>query len=577
MSRLPPGCRRLAVLVLGLATIGLTDCAAVDFSQPWNPSTPLPQFITHDYVDPANIAAIAKYRSGVGHPFSDNYEFNDRSLKYYFEPLKKYLNTQQSLPLFAPATGTIAAVVPEEQVLSNGDIRGNQVTINPDGFPAFEIRLFHVNLAAGLGAGAHVNAGDPIGYADIRESVDFDMAVGAAWNATQLNPNAGQSSAPPGYRLLSPCDLMNDATFAHFAAYGITDRSDLIVPLAYRNANPGQFGSEDTYNFDPTEYAVFLRAPDIGVQPTGLVLNPGSSGYFSVLAAAQGTSLAYQWYLNSAPISDGSAYSGSTGSVLNFFSAGAAQAGAYTVAVTNPYGTTISDPATLTVLAAPVALPVITSQPVGQTVQAGSNVILSVGATGFGLNYQWTLNNGYISGATTTGPSLTLNSVGAAQAGSYAVIITNPAGLVSSNPAVLNVIVKPPVITIQPTNLTVGPNFSATFSVSASGSGLNFQWLHNGLPVISAGNTVVSSNATSSSLTLFDVSSPITGNFVVTVSNSAGSVTSNAVTLTLVTPIPSSGSGGGGGGAPSLWFLGSLATLAGARFLQVRRPQVLRN
>lgn len=567
-----PGClrslRRWAqwgCLATGLAATGVSPCRAIDFTQPWNPSAPLPQFITHDYVDPAAIAAIAKYRSGVGHPFSDNYEANDRSLKYYFEPLKKYLNTELTLPLFAPATGTIASVAPEEQVLSNGDIRGSQVTIDPDGYPAFEIRLFHVDLAAGLGSGAHVNAGDPIGYADIRESVDFDLAVGAAWNATQLYPNPGQSTAAPGYRLLSPADLMTDAIFGHFVPYGITDRTQMIVPLAYRNANPGQFGSEDLYNFDPTEYAVFLRPPDFGSQPASVVVNPGLSGYFSAVAAPQGAPLSFQWYRNGVPIFDSGSYAGTATSNLGFYSASAALAGTYAVVATNPYGSTTSDPAVLTVLSVPVGLPVITAQPVGQTVYGGSNVTLSVGATGYSLNYQWALNGGYLFGATS--PTLALTAVGAGQAGTYTVYITNPAGGVGSAPAVLNVIVLPPVITGQPSSVAAGENTTVNFSVSASGSGLVFQWYKNGVPLSSVANTVITSNATSSTLTLFDVNSVFAGSYTVSVSNTAGSVTSGAAALTLANPGPSPGpgDGGGGGGAPSLWFYGALAILAGFR------------
>ena len=568
-----PSMRRwahLGLMALGLSAAAVLPCSAVDFSQPWNPATPLPQFITRDYVDPANLVAIAKYRSGVGHSYTDNYESADRSLKYYFEPRKKYLNTQQSLSLFAPTSGTITSVTPEQQVLSNGDIRGNQILISPDGYPAFEVHLFHVNLSPGLGTGAHVTAGNFIGYADLRESVDFDLAVGAAWNAVQVYPNTGQSSAPPGFRLLSPFDLMTDSNFAHWSAYGITDRSQLMVPLAYRNAHPGQFGSEDLYNFDPIEYAVLLTAPDIGAQPASLVLNPGSYGFFSVSASGQGTPLTYQWYLNGNTVADGGLYSGSATATLNFFSASAVQAGTYTVVVTDVYGSVTSDPATLTVLAVPVDLPVITTQPVGGTVNAGTNVTLSVGATGFGLNYQWTLNNGYLFGA--TGPSLTLNSVGASHAGSYVVYITNPAGTVGSIPAVLNVLVSPPVITVQPSSQAVGMNTTATLSVSASGSELVFQWYRNGIPLSSFTNTVIASTANSSTITLFDINSALTGTYTVSVTNTAGSVTSNAAALTLApnTPSGGSGGGGGGGGAPSLWFDGALAILGGVRLWAAR-------
>ena len=71
--------------------------------------------------------------------------------------------------------------------------------------------------------------------------------------------------------------------------------------------------------------------------------------------------------------------------------------------------------------ATPVA-PAITTQPVGQTVAAGSTATFSVTATGaVPLSYQWRLNGTAISGATSA--TLTLTSVQANQAGSYSVVI----------------------------------------------------------------------------------------------------------------------------------------------------------
>ena len=63
------------------------------------------------------------------------------------------------------------------------------------------------------------------------------------------------------------------------------------------------------------------------------------------------------------------------------------------------------------------------------------------------------------------------------------------------------------------------------------------------------------------------------GTYTVTVSNSVGSVTSNAAILTVnpePMPPPSSGGGGGGGGALSPWFL---ATLCLATWLRHRRAR----
>ncbi|MGN0972982.1 MAG: hypothetical protein ACI4OY_13570, partial [Aristaeellaceae bacterium] len=63
----------------------------------------------------------------------------------------------------------------------------------------------------------------------------------------------------------------------------------------------------------------------------------------------------------------------------------------YRCQVTSSYGTVVvSDPATLTVVAAPA----ITSQPQNVTTEAGMEATFTVAATGTGLTYQWQQKNG---------------------------------------------------------------------------------------------------------------------------------------------------------------------------------------
>jgi cyclophilin family peptidyl-prolyl cis-trans isomerase len=83
--------------------------------------------------------------------------------------------------------------------------------------------------------------------------------------------------------------------------------------------------------------------------------------------------------------------------------------------------------------------PAITAQPLGHTVAAGSTVVLSVGATGTGLTYQWKKGGNAIAGATAT--RLVIGGAQAADAGSYTVTVTNGAGTaVTSSAAVVSVV-----------------------------------------------------------------------------------------------------------------------------------------
>lgn len=94
-------------------------------------------------------------------------------------------------------------------------------------------------------------------------------------------------------------------------------------------------------------------------------------------------------------------------------------------------------------------LPSITTQPLGATVTAGTSVSFTVAATGTDpLTYQWQLNGAAIAGA--TGTTYNIASASAAQAGNYTVLVSNPAGSVTSNTATLTVNTPTPPPTPAP-------------------------------------------------------------------------------------------------------------------------------
>ena len=171
-------------------------------------------------------------------------------------------------------------------------------------------------------------------------------------------------------------------------------------------------------------------APAITTQPVSQTVNAGANVTFTV--SATGTApLGYQWMKSGANIS------GATSTVLTLSSVTAANAGTYSVRVSNTAGSVNSTAAILTVNAVAGA-PAITSQPSSQTVTVGANVTFTVSATGTApLGYQWMKGGANISGATTT--ALTLSSVTTADAGAYNVRVSNSAGSVNSATATLTV------------------------------------------------------------------------------------------------------------------------------------------
>jgi hypothetical protein len=154
----------------------------------------------------------------------------------------------------------------------------------------------------------------------------------------------------------------------------------------------------------------------------------------------------YQWLFKSKALAngvqaDGSTVADATTAQLQLGNLTTAEAGAYTILLTNIAGNITSKPVTLTVLIPPS----IVTGPQTQAVNPGATVTFTVKAAGSPtLTYQWqfeggNLSNvsGKISGNTTT--TLKLTKVTAANAGPYRVIVTNPAGSQPSGIATLTV------------------------------------------------------------------------------------------------------------------------------------------
>jgi len=256
-------------------------------------------------------------------------------------------------------------------------------------------------------------------------------------------------------------------------------------------------------------------APSITSQPVSRTVNEGTNVSFSVTAVGSVT-LKYQWRRDVT-----NTISGATNSTLNLSNVELTASGNYTVVITNSAGLTTSQVAVLTVQ--PVA-PTITSQPVSRTVFEGTNVSFAVSVTGTApMAYQWTLAGTNVSGE--TGTSLNLSNVALSASGSYRVIVTNIAGSVTSQVAVLTVQPVAPIITSQPVSRIINDGDNVTFIVTAAGTApLSYQWRQDGSAIL---------NATNATLNLSNVALSAGGNYTVVVTNVAGSVTSMVALLTV--------------------------------------------
>ena len=89
--------------------------------------------------------------------------------------------------------------------------------------------------------------------------------------------------------------------------------------------------------------------------------------------------------------------------------------------------------------------PAIVTQPVTQSVYVSNNVVLNVTVSGSPpLTYQWSMNGSNIGNATNA--FLALNNIQLTNAGTYAVVVSNPYGSATSANAVLSVTNPPPCL-----------------------------------------------------------------------------------------------------------------------------------
>ncbi len=259
-------------------------------------------------------------------------------------------------------------------------------------------------------------------------------------------------------------------------------------------------------------------------------MKAGAAVTFTVSATGTG-SLSYQWQLNGVNLNNGAGVSGATTDMLKIKSAQAANAGGYSVIVSDSSASVSSATATLTVAVPPS----ITTQPRSKVVAVDSSLSFMVGATGTPpVSYRWKRNganlsdNSIYSGAATA--TLTIASAHTAEAGGYTVVVTDAVGSVTSAKATLTVD-TPPSITTQPKSRTVVSKATATFSVKAAGTApLSYHWRENGTDLVNGGAI---SGATTSTLTIAKAQTSDAGTYSVLVTNLVGSVISSNAVLTV--------------------------------------------
>ncbi len=181
----------------------------------------IPQFVSTYVIELQKISQISKFRSGIGHDYSDDFE-SCRSMKHYFVP--KANVDKLSVKLFSPINGTVSGLT--DDWTGNSVWKGTTVSIKSKNYPAFYIIIYHIDLINTLNVGDEVVEGQLLGYpADYPNNVTIaDTAVGVI--------------TPIGYKLVSFFEVMSDSLFLDYQARGLNSRYDVIISKTARDADP---------------------------------------------------------------------------------------------------------------------------------------------------------------------------------------------------------------------------------------------------------------------------------------------------------------------------------------------------
>ena len=262
-------------------------------------------------------------------------------------------------------------------------------------------------------------------------------------------------------------------------------------------------------------------APAITTQPHSTTIVDGDTALLSV--AATGSDLRYQWYEGdsgdlSRPIA---------GATLASYRAQPRTTTHYWVRVSNGCGHADSNTAVVTVTPACVP-PTIVAAPPPVAIDAGQSASLTVTASGTTLSYQWYEGFGGDQSHPIAGATSATVVVTPAVTTTYWVSVFNGCGSGGTSGTTVTVrpTCVPPTIGSQPQSAAITAGQSATLTVGAGGSDLNYQWYEGA----ASDQTHPIPGGNGASLT---VSPTETTSYWVRISNGCGSVDSRTASVTV--------------------------------------------
>lgn len=321
------------------------------------------------------------------------------------------------------------------------------------------------------------------------------------------------------------------------------DASSFAIEQLYtrsNNAVPADFDIADLDDDDRADIILTSTNPDelviykntvtssasivISDQPVNESLCEGDNASFTITAT--GTSnLTYQWQEDQGSgftnLSDAGAYSGSTTADLTISNITTAQDGFQ-------YRCIISGDFAADVTSADAVLNVVTIPSAPSVVDGSGCLNTSITLTASGStdsNYRW--YDAPTGGSPLTGEVNSVYNTPTLAATSSFFVSINENGCESPRVEAVANVLLPATLTSQPQDETVNVGGTATFTVTASGDNLTYQWQKDGSDL---------DNETSSSLSLSDVIPSDAGFYVCVVTSSCNTVVSQFAVLAIIDP-----------------------------------------
>jgi len=194
----------------------------------------IPKFVETNYIELDKIYRISKFRSSIGHDYSDAFE-DCRSMKHYFEP-KGDLDWS-SIKIFCPVTGKITRV--------DEEWAGTKLEIESKDYPAFRFSIFHIAKLKDYKVNDTVIAGEQLGT-HIGNQTMSDISV-------IVNDPTKQG------RMVSYFETITDEIFESYINRGVELRDKLIISKTTRDVNPLTCEGDAFTSADPLESWIILQ------------------------------------------------------------------------------------------------------------------------------------------------------------------------------------------------------------------------------------------------------------------------------------------------------------------------------